>query len=336
MSIHSSIRGYVGPALLAVVVATVAVAMGNFAKPPGGLQVAAATTDFGDPAVATGRREYPREALDSDHARVILQRPAQRIVSQGSSIDEFLYAVVPPERVVAVSAYAYSTRDSNVLPAVNKYHPAVAADLEHVLTLSPDLMIVSSTGRSDASSLARAANLSVFRMFTMFTRLDEVADSIRLTGYLTGNDERARVEEEKFRTTVTQAIALRPAMAAKPRLLAISGHLVYGDETLLNDIIAKLGGINVAAEGGLKGYDQVNSETYLRWNPDWIITNSDEDSAEHVKAQLLTDPAIALTTAAKRGQIAVFNNKIFFPMSPKTAELVTALSRTLYAPQGAR
>ena len=57
----------------------------------------------------------------------------RRIVSQGSHADEYLYAVVPLERVVGVSETAYEPRLSNVYAHVQRYRPIVASDPERVL-----------------------------------------------------------------------------------------------------------------------------------------------------------------------------------------------------------
>lgn len=333
MTRGSFLRGFIPPLILATMVGTVAIVIGGFASPAGGLQIASSVQSYGNALVRTGPASYPREAMDADDVRVTESKPPERLISQSPSIDEFLYTVVPAQKIVGVSPFAYSPRDSNVLPLAKEFKPIISSDLEHVLVTNPDLMVVSSTGRADFASLARAADLRVYRMYTMFTKLEEVADSIRLTGYLTGNDEAAKLQQERFQASVDRAIALRPANAPKPRILAISGRLAYGSETLMNDIIEKLGGINVAAEGGLKGYDQVNSETYLRWDPDWIVTNSDLESADNVKAQLLSDPAINLTQAARTGHILVLDNKIFFPLSPFTSMLVTKLAEALYQRQ---
>ncbi len=164
----------------------------------------------------------------------------------------------------------------------------------------------------------------------MFTNLEQVAESIRLTGYLTGDDESARVQENEFRAELSRAMAMRRADGPKPRIAALSMGIVYGRETLFNDIVEKLGGVNVAAENGLSGYEIVNSETVLKWDPEWIITGADPGSADEVRAQLLKDPAIALTRAAKNGHILVFDNRVFLPVSPYSSKLVTALANALY------
>ena len=52
-----------------------------------------------------------------------------------------------------------------------------------------------------------------------------------------------------------------------------------------------------------------------------------------VLSRLLEDPAISLTTAAKKGQVLVFENNIFLPMSPFTALFLDALGEALYSPK---
>ena len=72
-------------------------------------------------------------------------RPARRIVSQYWSIDEYVYSVAPPDRVVAVSESAYLPNISNVYRDVQKFRPVIATDPERVLRLDPDLLLVSIT-----------------------------------------------------------------------------------------------------------------------------------------------------------------------------------------------
>jgi iron complex transport system substrate-binding protein len=331
MSLRTKLWGFVAPLLLAVMVCTIAAAVNKFASPPGGLQLAhAARSDYGTPAVRTGSLKYPREAFDSDGVRVEIARPPQRIVSQSRPIEEYLYSVAQPQSIVGVSASAYEPNTSDVYPYVEKFHPAVASEIERTLRLSPDLIIVASSGRADISSLLRGAGVPLFRMYTMFTTLDEVADGIRLTGYLTGQDEAARVQEQRFRAELDKAFAMRPATAQKPRILALSMGIAYGRNTLFNDIVGKLGGINVGAEGGLDAYEEVNSETVLKWNPEWIVTGADPGKADDVRAQMLADPAIALTKAARDGHILVFDNRVFLPVSPYSAKLVTEMAQAIY------
>jgi len=295
-----------------------------------GLQLPGAESGYGSTRIPTGTLTYPREAVDSDNFHVILPRPAQRIVSQSYVTDEYLYSVVPPEFVVAVSPAAYQQGSSAIYDDVAKYHPAIALDPEQLVRLNPDLIVVASTARADFSSLIRSTGLPVFRMSTMITSVEQVADTVRLTGYITGADEAAQDTEARVRRAMSEAQAQRPMNAPKFRILGLSGHLIYGGETLFNDIVEKLGAINVGAEGGLKGYTEVSSETILRWDPDWIVTSAEPDKIASVRAQMMADPGIAATQAAKRGHILVLDNRVFFPVSPYSTSLMKAMADALY------
>jgi len=319
------------PLILICVAAAVAAGVQRYASPPGGLQLPVAETSDGDHRIRFGDTKYPREAIDSDDFTVRVARPTHRIVSQYWSIDEYVYSVAPPEDVVAVSESAYVKSISNVSQNVERFHPVVATDPERVVALDPDLMLVSSTGRADYSSLARSSGVPVYRMQTTFETLDQVEQSIRLTGYLTGNDEAAEREAARFHKAIQEAKALRPAGTPQPRILGLSGSYSYGSDTLFNDIVKTLGGINVGAENGLKGYDSVSFEQIIRWNPEWIVTGADPGKSKDVLAKLLADPAIALTEAARNDHIIVLENHVFFPMSPYTTLLVKAMAESLYA-----
>ncbi len=321
----------VPPLLLLAVVATVAAGVQRYASPAGGLQLPVAETSNGDLRIRVGDTKYPRQAIDSDDFTVRVARPTHRIVSQYWSIDEYLYSIVPPQDVVAVSESAYLKSVSNVYDIVERFHPVVATDPERVVALDPDLMMVSSSGRADYTSLARSSGIPVYRFQTVFQTLAQVEDSIRLTGYITGNDEAAEKEVQRFRSEIEAAKALRPAGAPKPRILGLGGSYSYGKETLFNDVVTTIGGINVGAENGLVGYDSVNFEQIIRWDPEWIVTESDPGKTAEVLAKLLADPAIALTQAARNGHIVVFENQVFLPMSPFSTLLVKAMAETIYA-----
>jgi iron complex transport system substrate-binding protein len=315
---------------LALAVAAAAVAIDRFASIEGGLRMTREGNGYGRPEIRTGPVEYPRQAIDSDRFTVRLARPVRRIASQYWSLDEYLYSVVPPERVIAVSQLSYEPRISNVSRYLEQFKPVIASDPERVVRERPDLMLVSNSARIDFCDLVRGAGVPVYRAFTMFETLDQVAATIRLIGYLTGEDLTAENETERFWSSIRRAESRRPVGALPPRILGIGGRNTYGDGTLFHDIVKRLGAINVAAEGGLHGYETVNGERIVRWNPEWIIAGADRGASAQVLARLLDDAAIATTQAARSGRIVVLDNNVFLPMSPYTALLVNAIAEVIY------
>jgi iron complex transport system substrate-binding protein len=324
------LKSFVPPLALAMLVGSMAAGVQRLASPPGGLQLPALVTSHPDFAIRMGGLAYPRESIDSDGFRVKIKRPPQRIVSQFYSIDEFLYSLLPPQRVVAVSASAYQPTVSNISAYAQKYHPVIASDPERVLQLKPDLILVSSSARSDFTSLTRSTGVPTYRMYTSFESLEQVAETIRLMGYLTGEEEAARKQEQQFCATIEEVKAAHPPRAHQPTILGLGGNYTYGSETLFNDMVSTLGGVNVAAAAGLKGYDEVSSEFIVKWDPEWIFAGSNPGELEQTKARLLANPAIAHTRAAREHHIVVLEGPIFFADSPFATSLLKAMADALY------
>jgi iron complex transport system substrate-binding protein len=253
-----------------------------------------------------------------------------------SQADEFLAAIVPPERIVGVSQTAFEPSVSNVLGLVRRQQPmAAATSVEAVLLANPDLVVSPMSAAAEKVGLLRHAGVPVYRLFTMYETLDAIEAHIRLFGYLTGEDARASAEAVRFRSTITRAAALRPSGVAAPRVLGLGGAYSYGRKTLFTDILRTLGAENVSATHGLLGYDRVSPEQIVQWDPDWIVAGAAPGYERDVRAQLLQQPAIAATRAAATNRIVVLDNRIFLPLSPETSRLVSALGAALYG-QGER
>lgn len=311
-------------------VALIAGAVDRFVSPPTGPTLV--ETGYGRAGTRIGGRSYPREAVDSDGFRVRIPAPARRIVSQYWSIDEYLYSVVPPERVVSVSESAFVAGVSNVLDLARRFRPVLAGDPERVLRQNPDLILVSSSSRSDFAGLIRPSGIPVYRMFVDFTTLDQIEEYIRLVGYLTGEDARAEEAAIRFHTTVEHARSMRRPGAAAPRVLGYTGqsHYGYGAKTMFDDMVRVGGGVNVAAEHGLEGYDAINAEQIARWNPQWIVSGADFNQIDATRSRILADPGVALTDAGRTGHVLVLPNNVFLPMSPYAATRLTAISEALW------
>jgi iron complex transport system substrate-binding protein len=284
----------------------------------------------GPPPFKPASLAWPRTLHDFEGAVVKLDAPPARVASQYWSIDEYLYAMLPPEDVVAVSETAYLEAVSNAYPLVQQHKPVVATDPERVLRTGPELVLVSSSARADFTALLRSAGVPVFRMSTTFTSLDQIASTIRLVGYLTGHDEQAQALYDSFQYAVGQARLAKPDSVAAPRVLGLGGRFSYGANTLFDDVARTVGAINVGAEGGLQGYSAVSSEQILRWDPEWIIISAQQGQQEQVRQRLLEDPAIAMTQAVREGRVLIYDTRIFLPFSPAIVGLLEQLPRDLY------
>ncbi len=83
-------------------------------------------------------------------------------------------------------------------------------------------------------------------------------------------------------------------------------------------------------KAGLRGYDAINNEQIVRWNPEWIVAGANRGKTREMLATLMADPAIAETQAARDGHILVVEFNVFLPTSPFTTLLVTAMAEAIY------
>src|SRR5689334_5355462 len=84
---------------------------------------------YGSPAIRIEGPTFPRHATGADTVRVRIDRVPRRIVSMDSQADEFLAAIVPPERLVGLSQTAFLPAASNLLGLVRQQQPIAATNV---------------------------------------------------------------------------------------------------------------------------------------------------------------------------------------------------------------
>ena len=143
-------------------------------------------------------------------------------------------------------------------------------DAEQAIRLQPDLLLVSNISRADFTDLARKAGIPTYAMRTVFRSLAEIENGLLRIGDLTGEPQAAAAAAAEFKAAVEAAAARRPpgGRHSPPRVLALSGFSSsYGKDSLFEDIVTKLGAVNVGSEQGLGEWGKVGGEQIAVWNP---------------------------------------------------------------------
>ena len=277
------------------------------------------------------RNAFPRIARDIHGDEMRLTEAPKAIASQALVTDHFLLALVPPERVVAVSPVARDPRYSHVADMLRAIDIAVATDPEMVLRQNPDLVLVSQDARAEYVDIVRALGTPVFRMRTIFENFDQIASGLETTGYLLGEDAAAEREVRSLRKRVSVAKQRRPPDAHPVRVLAFSNFgNTYGTGSLFDHILEELGAINVAAERGIGPYGSISSEQVAAWNPDWIIAGGELESAADLRARLLEDRGVAFSTAGRNGKVLIVENRRYLSMSQHVVGLLEDIAAAIY------
>ena len=293
----------------------------------------------GYPAVAgivdVSNRGWPRE-VDSSEGRVRLEAPPQRILALSLGHDEMLLALVGRERLAGVGPFAADTTYSNVAGLVDGLDTLPSADPEAILSLHPDLIVVSRYTKADLVELIKETGVPVVR-----TALENSAagniPNILLLGYLLGAEQRALELVAAIEGRIA-AVAVRvPASgdAAMPEVLAIArfSDTIYaaGGGTTESGIIEAAGGVNAAARGGIDGHQTVSIESLAALAPEVIlITQPAEMGGTALRDELLAAPALAAIPAVAEGRVLVVAPRYYTTLSHWNVRGIEETARLLY------
>lgn len=110
-------------------------------------------------------------------------------------------------------------------------------------------------------------------------------------------------------------------------------YYLFGDESGADDLIDGLGGIDVASEQGWTGQRPMTDEAITSADPDLIfVMTGGLESAGGIDQLLQDKPALALTSAGKNRRFVDMADGDVLSFGPRSAGILEALARAVYAP----
>lgn len=111
-------------------------------------------------------------------------------------------------------------------------------------------------------------------------------------------------------------------------------YYLFGEESGADQLIDGLRGVDVAGKLGWTGMRPLTDEAMVKADPDVILVMTDGlESAGGIDGLLAQKPAIALTTAGKNRRFVDMADADILSFGPRSAEVLDALARAIYAPQ---
>ncbi len=258
--------------------------------------VAAGPTPWRAPVQERIRAPFPR-AIDDG----VVTAPPRRILAASILSAEVVLAVAPRERVAAVLGLATDARYSQCADAAASV-ARVEADPEAMVAATPDLVIVDEFSRAEVPLLLRAAGIAVIRTHSA-TNFDDVIDNIRIIGFALGCDAAAEQVVDTMRHRLG-TLAVGAAEIADWRVMNLNGDLdTYGRRSLLDAAVRAAGARHLPAERGVGGYQKLDVETVLAWNPDALIIGVEPGSGEARAAWLHQYPGLNLLDCVRRDHV---------------------------------
>lgn len=260
-------------------------------------------------------------------ARAATPKP-QRVASINLSADEVLVAILPSERLVAVTRWADVPGTSNVVgrvpPAVHRF---AKADLEQLVALRPDLVAVSEYTDADFMKQLERSGLRVHRMLGLGT-LAGVRGAILDLGRAVGEEDAAGRLVAEYDGKLAE-LARRLAGATKPRVLYWSGNMTAGRGTAIGALIEAAGAVNVGREMGIAGIAPPGSERAFVTNPDAVLVGTWPGS----KDALISHPLFSQWKAVREGRIVAMRTELLVALSQFTADAAWELAHLLHPDQ---
>jgi len=207
--------------------------------------------------------------MDDLSRSVVLSSTAQRIVSLAPSITETLFAIGAGEQVRGVTEYCNYPPEARNRQSIGGL---IAPSIEAILSLTPDLIIVTPEGNAlESFRQIRATGIPVF--VTNPRNIEGVCKSIRDIGFLTGRQEESAALVRSMKQREDSLRSLPPAKIPMLLVISLQPLMVAGSGTFLSEMIELAGGDNLAAGTGLT-YPTFSREQVMALDPDVVLMPS--------------------------------------------------------------
>lgn len=216
-----------------------------------------------------------------------------------------------------------------------------AINAEAVIALRPSLVITDgSVGPRDVLEQLREVGIPVvfIEHEASFAGAQQLA---RAVAAIYGAPEPGELLAAQIGAEIDEVERAITAIAPTPGLRMVFLYLrggsgvyyLFGEESGADELITALGGIDMASEGGWTGMRPVTDEALIAASPDLAIVMTEGlDSVGGVDGLLAQVPAIALTNAGKHRRIVDMSDGQVMSFGPRSAEVLDALARAIYAP----
>lgn len=213
---------------------------------------------------------------------------------------------------------------------------------EAVIALRPDVVITDGTiGPIDVVLQLRDAGIPVVFVDTQPT-IQGVGDLARQVAHALGAD--AAGDELAARLLADVEAKIDEIAAILPSgdplrmvflyLRGASGiYYLFGAESGAGVLIESIGGIDIATELGYEGMRPMTDEALVAADPEVILVMTEGlESAGGVAGLLEAKPAVALTAAGQHERFVDMADGQVLGFGPRTADVLDALARAVYAP----
>jgi iron complex transport system substrate-binding protein len=261
---------------------------------------------------------------------IMLNGPAQRVVSLAPSNTEILFAIGAGSQVVGRDEFADYPPEAKSIQSVGGSMGEYSS--EAIVALKPDLVLAAEINPPELVKQLEDLGLTVYYLKNPKT-IEEMYDNLGIVGRLTGHDVTSLVDslkarvaavDEKIKSATDKPVVFYEIDATDP-----AKPYTYGPGTFGDLLIARAGGENLATKAGITDpYPQVSLEQIVATNPDVIVLG---DSLFGVAPDsIATRPGWEKLAAVTNKQIYPFDDNLVSRPGPRLVDGLEQLAKLLH------
>ena len=274
--------------------------------------------------------QFPKTIIDPIGQDYSLAAPAKRIVSAILAGDEMLQQLNAQNHVISVTHLADDAIFSNVVGDYPKSIHRNHAEIEEILSMTPDLVIVAPYTNAITVRLLLANQIPVMR-FPQYNSFEDIADNIALLAEVLDKKEQAQIVVKQMWQRI-RLIECLVKSEPKPRVLYLTlNGATTGTGTLTDEMIRYAGGINVISETGITGMTRLTHEYAVSLRPDVLfLTDWFAKTKWEALRKLNEDPLWQDVPAVINKRIFIISAKISGTVTPHRVKGIEALAAELH------
>jgi iron complex transport system substrate-binding protein len=245
--------------------------------------------------------------------------------------------------LVAVTDYCdypsqvVSRKENHTLSSIGNYKNP---NFDNIVAQNADLVILiqDAEGQSDMASQLDKAHIRNIVIFEC-KNITLIYSNLELLGNILHAESAADSYVAAMQAKVSfiqTRIASQGSVPSVMFAVYLNPTYVTGNGTFINDVISVCGGAN--AFGNLSGYKSVANEAILAADPDVIIVTATmmttpDLSASQIRDNIISDPLINETKAAKSGKVFILMNQsedVFLRPGIRITDGAGLIARMLY------
>ncbi|WP_226006505.1 PGF-CTERM-anchored ABC transporter substrate-binding protein [Natrinema salinisoli] len=265
--------------------------------------------------------EFPLEVTDATGEPIALDERPESVVALQPSDAQTMFEIGAEDRLVGMPDNpATSDLELGNRTAVTDNYQLVP---ERVIDLDPDLVLAANATEKESIEQLRNAGLTVYH-FETAESIDDVRANVVTTGELTGECDGARATVDWMDRQLAVVDRALENVDRPLAYYAMGDGYTAGSGTFIHEAMTTAGVENVADRAGIQGYGQINPETVVDENPDWIIYPDD-------RSEPPIHQSVEATTAFQNDNVLAVNANQMSQPAPQIVYAIVDIVETVHS-----